>query len=414
MMVLTQGGAMLLDAYRELNAKKMFWITLALSAFVVLAIACVGINDKGVSVLWWTFPLGVFNSSIVSPAFFYKFVFINFGFKFWLTWAATILALISTASLIPDFVTGGSIDLVLSKPIGRLRLFLTKYTMGLLFVGLQVSVFSAASFLVIGVRGGAWEWKIFLAVPLVLLFFSFLYCVCALIGLLTRSTIAALLLTILFWFVIFMVDTAEQSLLLFQLNAEDRVASIEKKAAPLAESIAKQQAAIAQLKEEPAGESAEDKAKREAQIITMQASLSGFELRQQSSTSSLKDYQNSELLLSRWHTAVFSLKTILPKTSETMGILERSLTSLDEVAKLEDAQEERREERRTRRSGATPPSDGERAQGRNGPDDFSSAVTRKQQEIIRSRSVWWILGTSLGFEAVVLGIACLIFSRRDF
>lgn len=413
-MVLTQGGAMLLDAYRELNAKKMFWITLALSAFVVLAIACVGINDKGVSVLWWTFPLGVFNSSIVSPAFFYKFVFINFGFKFWLTWAATILALISTASLIPDFVTGGSIDLVLSKPIGRLRLFLTKYTMGLLFVGLQVSVFSAASFLVIGVRGGAWEWKIFLAVPLVLLFFSFLYCVCALIGLLTRSTIAALLLTILFWFVIFMVDTAEQSLLLFQLNAEDRVASIEKKAAPLAESIAKQQAAIAQLKEEPAGESAEDKAKREAQIITMQASLSGFELRQQSSTSSLKDYQNSELLLSRWHTAVFSLKTILPKTSETMGILERSLTSLDEVAKLEDAQEERREERRTRRSGATPPSDGERAQGRNGPDDFSSAVTRKQQEIIRSRSVWWILGTSLGFEAVVLGIACLIFSRRDF
>lgn len=413
-MVLTQGGAMLLDAYRELNAKKMFWITLALSAFVVLAIACVGINDKGVSVLWWTFPLGVFNSSIVSPAFFYKFVFINFGFKFWLTWAATILALISTASLIPDFVTGGSIDLVLSKPIARLRLFLTKYTMGLLFVGLQVSVFSAASFLVIGVRGGAWEWKIFLEVPLVLLFFSFLYCVCALIGLLTRSTIAALLLTILFWFVIFMVDTAEQSLLLFQLNAEDRVASIEKKAAPLAESIAKQQAAIAQLKEEPAGESAEDKAKREAQIITMQASLSGFELRQQSSTSSLKDYQNSELLLSRWHTAVFSLKTILPKTSETMGILERSLTSLDEVAKLEDAQEERREERRTRRSGATPPSDGERAQGRNGPDDFSSAVTRKQQEIIRSRSVWWILGTSLGFEAVVLGIACLIFSRRDF
>lgn len=413
-MVFRQTGAMLLDAYRELNAKKMFWITLALSAFVVLAIACIGINDKGISILWWTFPVGVFNTTIVSPAFFYKLIFVEFGFKVWLTWAATILALISTASLIPDFVAGGSIDLVLSKPIGRLRLFLTKYATGLLFVGLQVAVFALASFLVIGIRGGAWEWRIFLAVPLVLLFFSFLYCVCALIGLVTRSTIAALLLTILFWFVVFLVHTAEQSLLLFKLNAEDRVVSIETKAQPLTDSITKQQAAIKQLSETPSDESAEDKAAREGKIVTMQASLSGLELRQQTSTTNLKEYQNSQVLLTRWHTAIFTLKTILPKTAETMGILERSLTSPDEVSKLQNAEEDQRAERRAQRGRPAESSDNEGSENRRGPDGFNLAVARKQQDIIRDRSVWWILGTSIAFEAVVLGFACLIFSRRDF
>lgn len=413
-MVLRQTTAMLLDAYRELNAKKMFWITLVLSALVVLSIACVGINDKGISVLWWTFPVGVFNSTIVSPAFFYKLIFINFGFKIWLTWAATILALVSTASLIPDFVAGGSIDLVLSKPIARLRLFLTKYATGLLFVGLQVAVFAAASFLVIGFRGHAWEWKIFLAVPLVLLFFSYLYCFCALIGLLTRSTIAALLLTILFWFVIFIVHAAEQSLLTFKLNSEDRIAAIETRLKPLAESIAKQQSAIQEISKGPDDEAESARTTREAKMATMQASLSGLELRQQNSTASLKDYQNSQVLLSRWHTAVFSLKTVLPKTAETMDILQNSLTSLDELAKLENAQDERREEhmaQRRRPDGANP----DRADSPDRRDEpMSRAVERKLEEITRGRSVWWILGTSIAFEAAVLGIACFIFSRRDF
>lgn len=413
-MIARQTIAMLVDAYREMNARKMFWITLVLSALVVIAIACVGINDKGISVLWWTFPVDVFNATIVSPAFFYKLIFINFGFKIWLTWAAAILALVSTASLIPDFVAGGSIDLVLSKPIGRLRLFLTKYASGLLFVALQVSVFAAASFLVIGIRGGVWEPRIFLAIPLVVLFFSFLYCVCALIGLRTRSTIAALLLTMLFWFLVFVVHSAEQSLLLFKLNAEDRIASIENKAKPLSESIANQQASIERLSKALENETPEAKLERESQLTTARASLSGLELRQQTSETSLKDYQNSQRLLGRWYTGIFALKTVLPKTAETMGILENSLTSLDEIAKLRNAEELRREERRSQRRGnenRPPIRDGE-SERQSG--EFSTTVAERQQEIIRSRSAWWILGTSLAFEAVVLAIACTIFARRDF
>jgi len=218
----------------------------------------------------------------------------------------------------------------------------------------------------------------------------------------------------LFWFLVFVVHSAEQSLLMFKLNAEDRVASIETKAKPLAESIAKQQSAIQQLSIVPEREAAESKLERESQLATAQASLTGLELRQQTSTTNLKDYQNSERLLGRWYTGVFALKTILPKTAETMGILENSLTSLDEVAKLRNAEEQRREERRAQRRGneSRPPSRASDPE-RDSPE-FSSAVAERQQEIIRSRSIWWILGTSIAFEIVILAIACTIFARRDF
>ncbi|MBS0192305.1 MAG: hypothetical protein U0573_06740 [Phycisphaerales bacterium] len=413
-MVLRQTLAILGDAYRELNAKKMFWITLALSAFVVLAIACVGINSKGISVLWWTFPVDVFNTAIVSPALFYKLIFIGFGFKFWLTWAATILALISTASLIPDFVAGGSIDLMLSKPIARLRLFLTKYATGLLFVGLQVMVFSVASFLVIGIRGGVWDWKIFVAVPLVLLFFSYLYCVCVLIGIVTRSTIAALLLTVLFWFVLFLLHSGEQSLNLFKLNAEEQTATLEARAEPLSDQIAKSKAVIAQLSEAPTDETAEARGRREGELATKNASLTGLELRQQSTAKDLESYRASLGRLKLWHDVLFSVKTALPKTSETMELLQRVLTSSDETSKLEDAEQQRREERGTRRRDADAAKrDADNEADRGGPG-FSPSVVRRQEEINRSRSVWWILGTSVAFEALVLAVACTIFVRRDF
>jgi hypothetical protein len=42
------------------------------------------------------------------------------------------------------------------------------------------------------------------------------------------------------------------------------------------------------------------------------------------------------------------------------------------------------------------------------------AVQKDVIEKTRERSVWWVLGTSLLFEAVVLGMACFIFVRRDF
>src|SRR3954465_12840878 len=143
--MIRQTLALLLDAYRELNARKLFWIVLSISLLVAAAFASVGITENGVSLLGWEIHIAFVNARVLpSKAFFYKFLFYHFGFGFWLTWAATILALISTAGLIPDFVPSGAIDPPLAKPIGRVRLFITKYLASLLFVAIQVSLFTAA------------------------------------------------------------------------------------------------------------------------------------------------------------------------------------------------------------------------------------------------------------------------------
>ncbi|HEX8875857.1 MAG TPA: ABC transporter permease subunit [Phycisphaerales bacterium] len=396
-MIMTQTMAMLVDAYRELNSKKMFWISLILSGLVVAAIACVGINDKGLTVLWWTISLDILNTSFLSPASFYKFVFIQFGFNFWLAWIASILALISTASIIPDLVAGGSIELSLSKPIARVRLFLTKYATALLFTGMQVAVFTVASFLVIGVRGGAWEWSIFLAIPLVLLFFSFIYCVCALLGLVTRSTIAALLLSVLFWFFLFLLNTSERTVLLFKLNAEDRIATAQRELDNLPELISRSKERIAIFSTPGEGENDTARSRRESNKATEEAKLAGHEMRVATRQQNLAEYRTSFETLDKWHTMLFGVKTVFPKTAETMGLLERQLTSLNELQRFADAQEER---------------DNDRPRGRG--NEPSPRVARKVEEVLRSRSVFWVVGTSVMFEALVLFICCAIFVRRDF
>ena len=170
-----QTVALFVDAYRELNHRRLFWVTIVLSGLVVAAFAAIGNDEEGLTILHWSIPFPFVSTNFIPRADFYKFTFAQLGVGYWLGWIATIIGLVSTASIFPDFVDRGSIDLMLSKPIGRTRLFFTKFLTGLLFAGLQVTVFTLASFLVIGLRGGDWEPWIFISIPLVLLFFSYLF-----------------------------------------------------------------------------------------------------------------------------------------------------------------------------------------------------------------------------------------------
>jgi ABC-type transport system involved in multi-copper enzyme maturation permease subunit len=389
--VLRQTGALFFDAYRELNAKKLFWVVLGLSVLFVGVFALVGINDKGLTLLWWTIPIPMFNATVLpSKAFFYKFIFINFGFQLWLTWAATILALISTAPLIPEFVASGSVDLLLAKPISRVRLFYTKYLTGLLFAALQVALFSVAAFLVIGLRGGEWVARVFLAVPLVLLFFSFLYCVSALIGLLTRSTITALLGAIIFWFVIFVIQAAELGVL-GQRVQQDLAVQVNSANKGI------QERQLESLGGKLEGASEEERPAIQKQIADTRATLAA-------TATNLGEAEKDQKFWNRWHSLMYSVKTILPKTGETMKLLERSLISGTELDFLMK--------------------DDAKGPERGGPFNHEQRVhgvkvsqrqlQRMLNDEIRGRSVWWVLGTSVGFELVLLGFAGIVFARRDF
>jgi ABC-type transport system involved in multi-copper enzyme maturation permease subunit len=377
---MSQTAAIFVDAYRELNARKLFWISLGLSGLVVLVFLAVGIDERGVSFLWFRLMQRP-NTSMVDAATFYKGMFIGLGVSFWLAFIATILALVSTAGIFPDLVAGGSIELYLSKPISRLRLFFTRYAAALTFVFLQVAIFCFASFLVLGVRGGTWIPDVFLAIPIVLIFYSYLYCVCVFLGLLTRSTIAALLLTILFWLAIFAMHAVESGSLLNRMQAEVAIERLNK-------TVEERQARLQSF--DVAGGEATQLNRRAPMVETLEKA------RQNLAAAHANRAAN-------WHSGLFAVKTALPKTTETIALLERWMKTATDLERHSSNDKVNKEEEDAPPGSIFNPM---------GPDQFKAQV-RLQKEI-RDRSIGWVIGTSLGFEAVILALAAWVFCRRDY
>ena len=381
--ILTQTFAMFIDAYRELNSKKLFWITLVLSGLVVVAFAGVGFSDTGFSIFGKTFRSPFFNTRFLPLVQLYKNLFITLGVQWWLGFLAIILALISTAPMFPDFLGNGAVDLYLARPLGRARLFLTKYFVGLLFVSFQVTIFCLASFVVIGVRAGAWVPGIFLAVPVVLLLFSYIWCICAFVGTWTRSTIAAILLTIMAWGLISGIHAGESALLMFSTSTQ-----VEKD--ELVKDIDQYEADISTLKSKPA--------------TTQPGSFESARLKNLTMTldKAREDLPKIENPYKSWHSLLYAVKWPLPKTTETTNLLERWL----------DKQFRDVHNRPNR-------PDSDRIDQEAGRNFFQNRRVRQQtlietDKLLRERSVTWIIGTSLLFEAFMLAFTTWIFSRRDF
>ncbi|MDA1025570.1 MAG: hypothetical protein O3A19_04000, partial [Planctomycetota bacterium] len=314
--------AIFVDAYRELNHRRLFWITLMLSGVVVAAFAAMGNDKEGLTIFHWSIPFPFLSSNFIPTADFYKFIFAELGVGFWLGWIATIIALISTASIFPDFVDKGSIDLMLSKPIGRVRLFLTKFLTGLMFAGLQVTVFTLASFLVIGLRGGDWEPWLFIAIPLVLVFYSYLFSMQAVVGLLTGSVIASIISVFLFWFLIFLVRTGDGVTLAWRVTNEITSERMELR-------FEEQKGRIADLTDIVVATSIVAERGDEsviAELAEFEAELVMRENRLETSRIELEE-EMERMVLSQSINGWFHLaNTFLPKTSETISLLERLLT----------------------------------------------------------------------------------------
>ncbi|TVQ79333.1 MAG: hypothetical protein EA380_04685 [Phycisphaeraceae bacterium] len=390
-MILRQTAAIFTDAYRELNAKKLFWITLLFSIIIVAAYACFSIDDRGVHFLWFTLPGTEEYAANISPATFFKVWMYAIGIGFWLTWVATILALISTAGIFPDLLASGSIDLYLSKPISRLRLFLTKFLTGLLFVAVQVGVFVVGCLLVIGIRANAWEWSLLLAIPIVLAFFSYLYAICTLFGILTRSTITALLLTLVAWFCFFGLNTVDEVLLQVRSDAQ---ANIEYAQFRIADNEARAQRLQARIDNDTANE------RTESQLESVKRTLDSSHL-------DLERYQRTLDGVEPWYQRIFLTKTFFPKTGETVALLERYTIELDEIKAMLPPEQRDTGDLNLEELGYAQPGQATTA------SEVVPARIRIEMER-RSRSLAWVLGTSFGFTGFILGIAAFIFSRRDY
>ncbi len=430
--------AIFLDAYRELNSKKLFWISLSISLVIVAALALPVQTDRGVSIFGAkleTGPAMLVSSKAISASAFYKFLYSWFGINLWLGWGATILALITTASMIPDLVSSGSIELTLAKPIGRLRLFLTKYVAGLAFVGLQAGVFAFGTILVIGLRSSVWDARPLLIVPIMAMFFSFLHCISVLVGLVTRSTLMSLLAVLVLWLGFWAMGTVESVFLGQRDGAERVVKRIQDQQVSLQTALKDLDAQIERAAPTPAPNTPEPPApdesrkgstsvtdpapaatptdepdirsRREARGSTNRLLRAGEKMLEAATDTNIDslrsrraDRQKQLAALDaklpaslddlesarKWHTRFYTAYTVFPKTGETKDLFQRWVidkSDWDGFLKMIDQLND--------------------GGGRQDPQDS-----------LNKRPLWWILGTSFGFEAVILGIACWIFCRRDF
>ena len=123
---------------------------------------------------------------------------------------AVFIGILVTAPIIPHMLETGSIELLLSKPITRVVLFLAKYLGGCMFVLVSGAYLVAGIWLIAGIRFGTWENRLFLCIPIFLFLFMVYYSVSALAALIWRSAIVCVAVSIIFWLVCFSLSLTKQ------------------------------------------------------------------------------------------------------------------------------------------------------------------------------------------------------------
>jgi ABC-type transport system involved in multi-copper enzyme maturation permease subunit len=113
--------------------------------------------------------------------------------------AGVLLVLIWTAGFLPTFLDPSSAAVMLAKPVPRWIMLVGKYLGVLTFVAFQAVVFVGGTWLALGVRTGVWDPSYFWCVPLLLLHFGIFFSFSALLAVSTRSTVACVFGSILFW-----------------------------------------------------------------------------------------------------------------------------------------------------------------------------------------------------------------------
>ncbi len=121
------------------------------------------------------------------------------------------VSILVTASLVPRTFEAGEISLLLSKPVSRPLLFLTRFLGGCAFTLVNAVFLMVGLWLVVGLRFDVWIPRLLLCIPIYLFLFMIYYAVSATAGALWRNAILSICLTLVFWFALFLIATARES-----------------------------------------------------------------------------------------------------------------------------------------------------------------------------------------------------------
>ncbi|MCP5061257.1 MAG: ABC transporter permease subunit [Ignavibacteriae bacterium] len=199
---------------REALSRKIFVTFFAISTFVILVFAAlfafVSFEDL-IQVSTANDPTMSIDSELVK------------GLKLFvvapLFGGGLFLAIFSAASFIPNMLEKGSIDLLLSKPISRAQVILGKFLGGTIIVFVNIAYLIISIWLLIGIKFGIWELSFLLTILTITFTFAVLYSLIILIGILTQSSVLAMMISYLIFFILSPILNARDTISTFIDNS---------------------------------------------------------------------------------------------------------------------------------------------------------------------------------------------------
>jgi ABC-2 type transport system permease protein len=123
------------------------------------------------------------------------------GFSAILYLVGTFLAVFATAHLVPRLQEKGTIDLYLSRPVGRVPLLLSRFAGGLLLAAANVFYLIGSIWLIVGWKTGVWDPRLLRGGGVILFAIASLLAFAFLVGVVTSSTAVSIMTTYAIFFV---------------------------------------------------------------------------------------------------------------------------------------------------------------------------------------------------------------------
>ena len=159
-----------------------------------------------------SFSLGTGRSGAaldMSAADFVRYVQLVVAFMFYAL--GILLSVLATASLVPHMLQKGAIDLLLSKPMSRPGLFLSKYLGALAVASANLLYLVGGLAIILAWKTGVWNGGLVLSGLAMCLYFASLLGFLVLIGTVTRSTTVSIMIAALLFFVGFIIRFPHQN-----------------------------------------------------------------------------------------------------------------------------------------------------------------------------------------------------------
>ncbi|MBI5471404.1 MAG: ABC transporter permease subunit [Ignavibacteriae bacterium] len=180
--------SLILATFRELFSKATLYILIGISVIILLGLAAgISAERNGDEV-----SLSLFGNPTKMPVPADQFELLvremQAGFARGLFIGIMLFGVFATASIIPDSLEKGTVDLYLSKPIARWELLLGKHLGAEAVILSNILFFVGGLWLVFGVKTGVWNYQLLLGALTMSFMFGCIFSIVLLLGVVFRNT----------------------------------------------------------------------------------------------------------------------------------------------------------------------------------------------------------------------------------